>query len=74
MLRWARCGSHKQRIGARYAELVFLPRVQSVDHVVLLGASEVRNIGALFSCSGGPNLHKKRTRTRYAKVVFLHLM
>jgi hypothetical protein len=48
MLWWARCDFHKKRTGTRYVELVFLHPVGSACHVVNSGASEVRNINALF--------------------------
>jgi hypothetical protein len=48
MLGWARYGFHKKSAGTRYAELVFLHPVRSMGPIVHSGASEVRNIDALF--------------------------
>jgi hypothetical protein len=76
LLRWARCGFHKQHIGTRYAELVFWHPVGSAGNVVHSGASGPRNVDALFFilrwawCS----FHKKRAGTRDAEHVFFHLV
>jgi hypothetical protein len=47
-----------------------------MGHVVHSGASGVRNINALFFMLGWDQyrFHKKRAGTRYAKLVFLHLV
>jgi hypothetical protein len=56
MLWWSGFGSHKKRAGTHYAELVFLQPVGSKGHALSFGASGVRNVDTLFSCSGGPVL------------------
>jgi hypothetical protein len=48
----ARCGFHKKRTGARYAEIVFLHRMRTVGPVVNSGASGVQNIDILFFLLG----------------------
>jgi hypothetical protein len=54
MLRWARCGFHKKRVGTRYAKLVFLHPVGSAGHVVHSGASRHETSTNYFSFLGGP--------------------
>jgi hypothetical protein len=39
MLEWAQCGSHKKRVGTRYAKLVFFHLVRFVGHMVCSVAS-----------------------------------
>jgi hypothetical protein len=53
---------------------VFLHPVGSAGHVVHSGASEARNVDALFFILGWVRYgyDKKRAGTRYTKVVFLH--
>jgi hypothetical protein len=53
---------------------MFLHLVRFVVHVVHSGASEPRNIDAIFFMLGWSecNFHKKRTGTRYAELAFLH--
>jgi hypothetical protein len=57
-----------------YAELVFLHPLGSVGHVVHYGASEARNIEALFFLLrlDRYGFHKKCAGTRYTELVFLH--
>jgi hypothetical protein len=72
MLGWVWDGFNKKRVGTSYAELVFLHPVGSVGHVVHSDASRALNVNRLFvilEC-GRYGLHKKRTRTRYAKLMF----
>jgi hypothetical protein len=59
---WAQRGYHKKHARTQYAELVFLHALGSSGDVVHYGASEARNINAIFSCSGGPGSdHTKDT-------------
>jgi hypothetical protein len=55
---------------------VFLHLVGSESDVVHSGVSGVRNINTLFFMLGWPRcgFHKKRAQTRYAELLFLHLM
>jgi hypothetical protein len=57
-----------------YTELVFLPPVGSMCHVLHSGASEARNNNELFFIPDWAwhGYHKKHVRTRYAELVFLH--
>jgi hypothetical protein len=48
MLGWERCGIHKNCVGTRYDELLFLHPVRSAGHIVHLGASRERLIDTLF--------------------------
>jgi hypothetical protein len=54
MLWWAQCSFYKKRVGTRYAKIVFLHLVGSAGHIVHSGARGAPNVGALFSCWGGP--------------------
>jgi hypothetical protein len=74
MLRWDRYRFHKNHAKTRYVELVFWHPVESVGHVVHSGASEARNIDALFFMLGWEQygFDKKRVGTNYVKLVFLH--
>jgi hypothetical protein len=48
MLGWDQYGFNKIGVGTHYAEHVFLHPMGYVVHVVHSGASEVRNVDALF--------------------------
>jgi hypothetical protein len=76
VVRWARCGYHKKRVGTCYTELVFLHLVRSVGHVVCSGRSEVRNINTLFFMLvwTQSRTHKKCMETCYSEQMFLHLV
>jgi hypothetical protein len=67
-------GLTKKRFRTRYAQLVFSHLLGSVGHVVLFGASEVRNVDALFFMLQWDRygFDKKCFGTRDAKLVFLH--
>jgi hypothetical protein len=66
--------STKKCTETHYVELVFLPLVGSMVHVVHSSASRVGNVGALFFILGWAwyGFHKKRTATIYVELVFLH--
>jgi hypothetical protein len=74
VLGWARCSFHKKRTGTRYAEIVFLHRVESEGHVVHSGTFGMRNINALFFMLGWGRYRfdKKHARTHYIELVFLY--
>jgi hypothetical protein len=74
MLGWDRYGFDKKRTGTHYAELVFLHPVGSVGHLVYFGASEARNMIALFFMHGCDRcgFHQKRVGTHYAELLFFH--
>jgi hypothetical protein len=76
VVRWARCGYHKKRIGTCYTELVFMHLVRSVGHVVCSGRSEVRNVNTLFFMLvwTQSRSHKKCMETCYSEQMFLHLV
>jgi hypothetical protein len=76
MLRWDRYGIHKNCVGTRYAELLFLHPVGSAVHVVHFGASKDRIIDKLFFKLSWDRygFDKKRFRTRYVELHFLHLV
>jgi hypothetical protein len=76
MLGWDRYRFHNKRTGTRYAELVFLHPVGYAGHVVHSGASEERNVDALFFMLGCDRycFHKKHAGTRDAELVFLRPM
>jgi hypothetical protein len=61
----------QNRVGTRYAELVFLYLLGPMGHVVL---SEAQNIYTLFFMLGRDRFgfNKKRARRYYAELVFLH--
>jgi hypothetical protein len=48
MLEWARCSFHKERIGTRCSELMFLHSVGSTGHVVHSDVSGAQNVDTLF--------------------------
>jgi hypothetical protein len=74
MLGRDRYGFDKKRVGTHYAELMFLHPVGSVGHVVHSGASEPRNVIALFLKLRLEwyGFDKKCARTCYIYLVFLH--
>ncbi len=57
-----------------YSKLVFLRLVRSTDYVLHSGASEARNVDALYFMLRWDwyGFHKKHTRIRYAELVSLH--
>jgi hypothetical protein len=71
MLRWARCYFDKNCTGTGYAKLMFLRPVESTGHLGHSGASEPRNIGAIFFMlrSAWHGFYKKHVRTRYAELM-----
>jgi hypothetical protein len=71
-LAWARCGSNNKWARARHIELVFLPPVGSMGHVVHCGASVPQNIDALFFTLGWARYGflKKHIGTRYTNLCF----
>jgi hypothetical protein len=76
MLGWDRYRFHKNHVGTHYTERLFLHPVGSAGHVVHFGASEVRNIDALFFMLGWNRygLHKNNVETPYDERVFLYLV
>jgi hypothetical protein len=58
---WDRYGFRKNYAVPHYTELVFLQPVRSACQVVHSGASRVRKIDALFSCSGGTGSDSTKT-------------
>jgi hypothetical protein len=68
------CGSHKNYVGTRYAELVFLHLVRSAVHIVYFVASRAWKVDALFFMLGWPpcGSHKTRIGTHHAELMFLH--
>jgi hypothetical protein len=59
MLGWDRYRFQKKRDGTRYAELVFLPSVVSMDHVVHSGVSKTST--HYFSYSGGTGTYSTKS-------------
>jgi hypothetical protein len=53
-------GFDKKRTRTRYAELVFFHLMGATGHIVHSGASGVRKIDVLFSCSGSPSAHSTK--------------
>jgi hypothetical protein len=75
LLEWDRDIFHKKRTGTHYAKIVFLHPVGFVGHVVDVGASGLRDVNALFSCSGALGVFpKKCAGAQYTKLLFLHLV
>jgi hypothetical protein len=74
MLGWAWCGSHKKSVRTHYAELVFLPLVQFVGHIVCSNVFVVRNNDAQFFIPRWARFgsHEKCVRTHCTELVFLH--
>jgi hypothetical protein len=75
-LGWDRYGFHNNLTRTRYVELLFLYLVLYAGHVVHFGASEARNVDALFFILGWDRygFNKKHDGTCYAELVFLHLV
>jgi hypothetical protein len=68
-------GTGTDSIKSIYTELVFFHLVGYACHVVHSGASEARNIDALFFLLGRDwSRFHKSTPSHYAKLVFLHLV
>jgi hypothetical protein len=63
---WDRYGFEKKRLRILYAKLVFSHPVGYTGNVVHYSASGVRNVDALFLCSGG-------TGTDSIKIVLGHV-
>jgi hypothetical protein len=76
MLRWARCGFHKNHAGTRYAELVFLHPVGYTGHVEHTGKYGAQKVDTLFFMLGWArcSFHKKYAKARYTELLFLHPM
>jgi hypothetical protein len=77
ILKVDRYGFPKKHVETRYTEHVFLHLVHlvgSAGHILHSRVSGARNIDTLFFMLelARWGLHKKRARTRYAKLVFLH--
>jgi hypothetical protein len=74
MLGWDWHRYDKKRAETCYAKLVFLYPMRYVGHVVHSGASDARNVDALFLMLGWDRYRcdKKRAETHYAKIVFSH--
>jgi hypothetical protein len=61
MLGWPRCGFHKKRARAHYAELVFLHPVGSVGHVEHFVVSGRETSTHYFSCSCGTDTNSTKS-------------